>query len=575
MGLKSVLTVLAGCALAWCGAAAERRLSVADYRDKMKAGWVGQIAGVCFGAPTEFKWCSKIIPADRLPVWKPEMINNAFDQDDLYVEMTFLKTMEDYGLDVDIRQAGIDFANSRYKLWCANAAGRTNLRRGIAPPDSSHPKFNKCPNDIDYQIEADFAGLISPGLPQSVIRLGNVFGRLMNYGDGVYGGQFMGALYAESFFTADRFKVIETALASIPAESQYAEMVRDMVAWYKAAPKDWQGTWQKAVKKYRHTSAYQKASNGNIDVKINGAMVLLGYLYGEGDLDETIKISTRGGFDSDCNPSSAAGALFTAIGFSKLPARFSEKLDNAKKFSYTAYNFPALLDVCEKLARQVVVKEGGRIEKDAAGAEWFVIPEKSPVPNALELSWAPGPCANARFTPGEYAKIDAALKPDFLEEKLADADPTKAVQKTLDELFKGWKTSTNLKDMSPGYRASLPRENGGKEEKCVLTHPATKTKAVTLSRTLAVPAKKPVLRFRVASDPRGDFVLGVRVAGEEIFSTVVTGGNAKTMAYRFHDFEVPLARWAGQNVTIELVDAPNGWSWEAAVWSRLEVNGGK
>ena len=24
-----------------------RRLSVAEYRDKMKAGWIGQIAGVC------------------------------------------------------------------------------------------------------------------------------------------------------------------------------------------------------------------------------------------------------------------------------------------------------------------------------------------------------------------------------------------------------------------------------------------------------------------------------------------------------------------------------------------------
>ena len=37
--------------------------------------------------------------------------------------MTFLKTLEDYGLDVSIRQAGIDFANSQCPLWCANKAG--------------------------------------------------------------------------------------------------------------------------------------------------------------------------------------------------------------------------------------------------------------------------------------------------------------------------------------------------------------------------------------------------------------------------------------------------------------------
>ena len=105
-----------------------RRLPVKVYRDKMKAGWVGQIAGVSWGAPTEFKWTDKIIPAADMPVWHPDMINDAFGQDDLYVEMTFLRTLEEYGIEASIRQAGIDFANSEYPLWCANAAGRNNLR---------------------------------------------------------------------------------------------------------------------------------------------------------------------------------------------------------------------------------------------------------------------------------------------------------------------------------------------------------------------------------------------------------------------------------------------------------------
>ncbi len=105
------------------------------------------------------------MPAEAMPKWTPAMINHAFGQDDLYVEMTFLRSMEQFGLDVPLRQAGIDFANSGYPLWCANNAGRTNLRNGIAPPDSSHPQFNRCPNDIDYQIEADYSGLIAPDCP--------------------------------------------------------------------------------------------------------------------------------------------------------------------------------------------------------------------------------------------------------------------------------------------------------------------------------------------------------------------------------------------------------------------------
>ena len=51
-----------------------RRLPVPEYRDKMKAGWIGQIAGVSWGGPTEFKYQDRIIPEDAMPAWSPEMI---------------------------------------------------------------------------------------------------------------------------------------------------------------------------------------------------------------------------------------------------------------------------------------------------------------------------------------------------------------------------------------------------------------------------------------------------------------------------------------------------------------------
>ena len=33
----------------------ERRLKVIDYRQKMMAGWIGQMVGVGWGGPTEFR----------------------------------------------------------------------------------------------------------------------------------------------------------------------------------------------------------------------------------------------------------------------------------------------------------------------------------------------------------------------------------------------------------------------------------------------------------------------------------------------------------------------------------------
>ena len=386
-----------------------RRLPLSEYIDKMKAGWIGQMVGVGWGAPTEFRYQGEIIPEEKMPAWKPALVNQ-FNQDDIYVEMTFLRSLELYGLDVSRKQAGIDFANSRYRLWHANRFGRLNLRRGIAPPDSGHPEFNKHADDIDYQIEADFSGLISPGLPNSAIKLGETFGRLMNYGDGLYGGQFVGGMYAEAFFEKDMEKVVRAGLACIPVQSQFAECIRDVLDWWKQYPENWQKTWNQIEKKYNLNPDYRlfSCSKGkfNIDAKINGAYIVMGLLYGEGDPDKTVIISTLCGQDSDCNPSNAAGILFTSIGFSNLPPRFTSNLNSELKFSHTAYNFPRLIEVCEILARQSVTQAGGRIEKNREGEEVLVIPFAVPKPGMLEQCWQPGPVVGSRFTAEEMGKIE-------------------------------------------------------------------------------------------------------------------------------------------------------------------------
>jgi hypothetical protein len=415
MNRSLLIAVIVG-ATALGAFAQDRRLSLREYRDKMKAGWLGQMAGVAWGAPTEFKWKGQIIPEDKMPAWQNKTINNSFGQDDLYVDMTFLRTLEVHGLDVSIRQAGLDFANSGYQLWHANKAGRDNLRAGIAPPDSGHPQFNKHADDIDYQIEADFAGLISPGLPNNVIALGEKFGRLMNYGDGLYGGQFVGGMYAEAFFEKDPVKIVEAGLKCIPQGSQYHECISDVLKWYRDDSSDWQSCWRKVEAKYT-TAAYRrfscekgKDSPYNIDAKINGAYIVIGLLYGKGDLDQTTIISCRCGQDSDCNPSSAAGILFTTVGFEKVPAKFKQDLDESRYWSYTQYNFPKLIAACELVARQAIPKAGGRIEKDANGEDVIVLPAQTPHPSKLEQCWEPGPVANSKFTAGEMARIKPPAK---------------------------------------------------------------------------------------------------------------------------------------------------------------------
>ncbi|OGV68734.1 MAG: hypothetical protein A2283_20780 [Lentisphaerae bacterium RIFOXYA12_FULL_48_11] len=389
-----------------------RKISLTEFRDKLKGGWIGQMAGVGWGAPTEFKVKGRIMREDEMPPWNPKMINQ-HGNDDIYVELTFIRSMEMHGLDVSYKQAGIDFANTKYPLWHANLAGRNNVRRGIVPPDSGHPVFNKCSDDIDYQIEADYSGLVSPGCPNGVIVLGDKFGRIMNYGDGLYGGQFVGGMYAEAYFEKDMLKLVESGLKCIPSESQYAEMVRDVISWWRQNPDSWEKTWGLVEEKYHkdknysHTLCCAPGGEGafSIDAKLNGAYIIMGLLYGNGDIDKTIRISCRCGQDSDCNPANAGGVLFTTMGFANVPDRFKSALDEKKLFASSTYDWPAMINVHEQIARQVVVKYGGRIEKDSKGEEVFVIPVQQPKPGPVEKAWVPGPSSCVKYKAEEMAKI--------------------------------------------------------------------------------------------------------------------------------------------------------------------------
>ncbi|HON68407.1 MAG TPA: ADP-ribosylglycohydrolase family protein, partial [Phycisphaerae bacterium] len=432
------------------------------------------------------------------------------------------------------------------------------LRAGIAPPDSGHPQFNKHADDIDYQIEADFAGLVSPGLPNTVIALGEKFGRLMNYGDGLYGGQFVGGMYAEAFFEKDPVKLVEAGLACIPPGSQYAECVRDVLAWYRENPNDWEATWRRIEEKYQDNPAYRKAScdkgDFNIDAKINGAYIVLGMLYGKGDLDRTIIISMRAGQDSDCNPSNAAGVLFTTLGFSNVPEKFKEKLDEEKYWVYTEYNFAKLIAACEKVAREAVVQSGGRIEKDADGQEVFVLPVTRPVPSKLEQCWNPGPIAGSRFTAEEMARINPPPPPN----EAARIDINEAVAK----FAPGWMAKDCGAAMSPGIRDVGGRKN------VLVTHPISESMPCVLGRRLDVlPDKKTTLHLEVGHHPEGDWLLSV-TADRELVRKVI---GPETTANGWTTIDVDLSEYAGEIITVQLINAANGWKWEAAYWGKIEI----
>jgi hypothetical protein len=360
---------------------AMRRISRAALTDKIRGGWAAQMIGVSFGEPTEFKFRGAINETDV--TWQPELIERALHQDDLYVDMTFAAVIDRAGLDATTADYGGAFKNSQYPLWHANAAARRLLNLGVEAPLSSDPRHNVHANDIDFQIESDFIGLMTPGLPAAANTYCERIGRVINYGDGLYGGMFIAGMYSAAFFENEVEKIVKAGLRAIPEESGYARIVRSVIHLWRRYPTDWRSAWRELNERWDKDDQCPEGAfrDFNIDARLNGAYVAMGLLYGGGDFAKTMELTMRFGQDSDCNPASAAGVLGVVLGYSGIPDLYKAGLPPLadRKFDYTNYSFNDISRSSLNRALELVIRAGGKVE-----GEDVLIPVQSVTPPALE-----------------------------------------------------------------------------------------------------------------------------------------------------------------------------------------------
>ena len=363
--------------------------------DKIKGGWAGQTIGCTYGGPTEFKYKGGMIN-DSIPIiWYDDYCKDIFEEDpglydDVYMDLTFMEVMAREGIDAPAQSYAEAFANADYKLWHANQAARYNILNGIPAPQSGHWKNNPHADDIDFQIEADFIGMVCPGMPNTASMLSDRIGHIMNYGDGFYGGVYMGALYTLAYVCDDIPTIVTEALRTIPEQANFHRCIADVVKFWKQYPDDWHRCWLAIDERYSVDKGCPEGVwNGfDIDASINAAYCVIGLLYGEGDLFRTIDISTRCGQDSDCNPATAAGILGVIKGYSGIPEYWKKGLDKVKdiNFPYTSITLEKSYEVTLDILSQVVKANGGKIEGDNYTFR-VQTPEPVPFEQSFEGIW--------------------------------------------------------------------------------------------------------------------------------------------------------------------------------------------
>jgi hypothetical protein len=378
MKKMTVLSVLLLSSLAiWtsCAKPTVKKIPLDVLKDKIKGGWAGQTISCTYGGPTEFRFKSRMAPDDHEIPWYDGYLKETYDDspglyDDIYMDLTFVDVFDREGLNAPASSFANAFAHADYMLWHANQCARYNILNGTMPPASGNWLNNPCADDIDFQIEADFAGLMSPGMINTSAQICDKIGHIMNYGDGRYGGVYVAAMYSLAFLSDDINYIVEEALKVIPAESEYAQTMRDVIQWHKESPDDWKIAWQKTHDKWNNDKGCPQGafSDFNIDAKINSAWILIGLLYGEKDYGKTIDISARCGDDSDCNPASAGGILGTVLGYSNIPDYWKQGLAEVEPidFKYTTISLNRTYEMSYNQALEMIKRNGGQVDGEKA-----------------------------------------------------------------------------------------------------------------------------------------------------------------------------------------------------------------
>jgi hypothetical protein len=369
----------------------ENTFTADQLKDKIKGGWAGQTIGVVYGAPVEFKYQGSIIPATQNIPWREGYVKYWWDKkpglfDDIYTDLNFVAVFEQYGLNVPTDSIAKSWAGTAYHLAHANQASRYNILNGIMPPQSGNWKNNPHADDLDFQIEADFIGLMAPGMVNSATEIANRVGHIMNSGDGYYGGVFVSALYSQAFVSNDANEIVEQAIKTIPEGTKFHDCIADVIKWHKQYPEDWQATWFELQKKWNNDVGCPKGVflSFDIDAKINSAYATIGLLYGNGNFTRSMDIATRCGQDADCNPATVGGVLGVMLGYSKIPEFWLKPLQEIEPLDFegTTMSLAKAYEISFRHATEMIKLAGGTVDSDN-----IVIPYAKPVAVAFEQNF--------------------------------------------------------------------------------------------------------------------------------------------------------------------------------------------
>ena len=302
------------------------KLTLAEYRKKVLGCWMGKNIGGTLGGP--FEGHQGMVDID---FYTHDITGDPLPNDDLDLQLVWLHGLEKYGKQLNASILGELWHNYITADWVEYGAGKNNMRMGIAPPLSGHTN-NVFRDSNGAWIRSEIWACIAPGNPEIAVRYAYEDAIVDHSHEGMYAEVFCAAMQSAAFAENDLEKLIHIGLSYIPADCGVAKGVKIALESYIMGD-TWQEARMKVLTAVPGSFLYtDRAHDGFVkDVPVgptgwdapgNIGIVVIGLLFGKGDLGESICIATRCGEDTDCT-AGTVGSIFGIIhGIDAIPEKW-------------------------------------------------------------------------------------------------------------------------------------------------------------------------------------------------------------------------------------------------------------
>lgn len=477
-------------------------LSRAEYVDRVQAAWVAQMLACMMGWQFEHQVASTVW-VDQFP----KEYDVAPIDDDWYYEMCAVRAFERYGIGMTVRQLGQQWLENGCGSWGSSEQARLLMRRGIQPPDTGHPRYNKLWFTIGPQFSSDVYGLLAPGLPNLAGKLAREFGHLNGYAEGTDGAVFVAGMISLGFADTDTRTIVRKAASLIHPDSPYRKCLDLIIAMADAGRSAQEIA--NAVEDRWHLE--YPATNNAVP---NGGIVAIAVWFGGGDFLKTVNLAYRSAdfTDADCNAANAAAVVGAMHGMRCLPAHLVAQLHD-----------------------RIVGSEMGGVK--------LTPPVNERIPDLAQRTAAIG----EKFLAAHGARLDGGVWRIAVQSPVTQPAELFA----LADLMRYWNPDWQLE------RAGFGGAGGGMagvrgitclDGDVLATYPRDEVRGLVLRRTLKL-SGKPRLHLEVAADPGRAWQLEVYASNQRLLNKLIEG---RAPGRRWEDVQVDLTPFAGQTVQLRL-----------------------